>query len=292
MRAKAPETPVSCHASTDTREFIVTITKYQKHSSHGMGGLVGDLCKAIATLREEGLGKLICDTALSLRVRAQAPFERNFDRQHNVITEGIADLADLTIKGPNKALGSEYVPSPGRLIDHAFSRLPDDLRDYTFVDFGSGKGRVVIRAARRRFRRVVGVEFAKELYELSRKNVDAFTSTRRSHAPIDLLHCDATELSIPDGNCVLFFYNPFRNPVMKRVLRNIETRFIDAPRKLYVIHLALADERGNDADANRVMLQHCDWLTQTMRVPSIANPWIALQFGSFKLDIFESVDRS
>src|SRR5437763_11062946 len=44
---------------------------------------------------------------------------------------------------------------------------PDDV----FVDFGSGKGRVVYQAGRLPFRRVIGVEVSEELNRIARRNL-------------------------------------------------------------------------------------------------------------------------
>jgi predicted RNA methylase len=236
------------------------------------------------------LGKLVGDVMLALRVRAQASYEREFDRANGVETEGITYLPELTIKSPNKVLGSEYVPSPSRLADHAFSRLPSDLENYTFVDFGSGKGRIVLRAAMRSFKRVIGVEFAEELYAISKQNVAEFDRGHPHHAPIDLVLGDACEFALPDGPCVFFFYNPFRKPVMERVMANIADSLRRHPRKIYVLHLALKDERDNDADINRAFIESRPFLRRYQGRIGMDDLWNGLQFGSFKMDMFESVE--
>ena len=52
-----------------------------------------------------------------------------------------------------------YVPSPWYVLPRALRYLGVSDHD-TFVDFGCGKGRVVHQAARRPFRRVIGVEIS------------------------------------------------------------------------------------------------------------------------------------
>jgi hypothetical protein len=46
-------------------------------------------------------------------------------------------------------------------------KLKIDPRDFTFTDFGSGEGRVLLIAAGLPFRAVVGVEFSAELNEIA-----------------------------------------------------------------------------------------------------------------------------
>jgi tRNA1(Val) A37 N6-methylase TrmN6 len=40
-----------------------------------------------------------------------------------------------------------------------------DLRDYTFIDFGSGKGRALLMAADLQFKSLIGIELRKELHD-------------------------------------------------------------------------------------------------------------------------------
>jgi cyclopropane fatty-acyl-phospholipid synthase-like methyltransferase len=57
-------------------------------------------------------------------------------------------------------------------LSRALDRLQLDPRDFVFVDLGSGKGRVILRAATRPFRRVEGVEFSEPLHRVALRNID------------------------------------------------------------------------------------------------------------------------
>jgi hypothetical protein len=64
--------------------------------------------------------------------------------------------------------GDSHIYAPVRAANaHAALRdLPiGDYAQYTFVDVGSGKGRMLFVAAEYRFRKVIGVEFATDLHE-------------------------------------------------------------------------------------------------------------------------------
>lgn len=233
---------------------------------------------------------MIEDVKLSIRHRAQRNYERQFDERNRVQTDGIVTLGRLTIESPNKNMGSEYVPSPGRLIEHAFAHLPPDLREYTFIDVGSGKGRILLHAALHDFKQIIGVEFAAELHAISKQNIAAFSAANKHHPPISGVLGDAIDFIIPDGKCVFFFYNPFGRPVMERVLENIAASYRQEPRKIYFMFLSLKHERGNDADANRELLERQAYLRPLKSWNANRGAWIKLQFGSHKLTMYETAD--
>ena len=61
--------------------------------------------------------------------------------------------------------GEIYVPARVRNGRAALRDAPvRDVSGYTFVDLGSGKGRMLFVAAERPFRRVIGVEFSRSLH--------------------------------------------------------------------------------------------------------------------------------
>jgi hypothetical protein len=52
------------------------------------------------------------------------------------------------------------------------------------------------------------------------------------------LHClDALEYPIPPEPCVLYVYHAFGEPVLARVLDNVEASLRDNPRPIYFVYL-------------------------------------------------------
>ena len=158
-----------------------------------------------------------------------------FDRRHNIDTAYPERLDGLTIDSPMASHGQAYRAVPESVFGAAISALPADLSRFTFVDFGSGKGRALILAARAGFGRVIGVEFAAELHRIATANAARYTAVEGGPA-IDCRHCDATEFPIPDGPAVFFFHNPFDEPVMARVMANIRAAHDRSPREMYVLY--------------------------------------------------------
>jgi SAM-dependent methyltransferase len=107
---------------------------------------------------------------------------------------------------------------------------------FIFIDFGSGKGRTLLLAARFPFRKVIGVEYCAQLNEVARRNVRKFPVSARQCQEIEIVEADATEFPIPDEPLVLFLNNPFAEPVMARVVNNMAVSFRRRPRRILVIY--------------------------------------------------------
>jgi SAM-dependent methyltransferase len=112
-----------------------------------------------------------------------------------------------------------YEPTPPPVLHGALDAVPVPLQDLTFVDLGSGKGRVVLLASQRPFRAVVGVEHRAALHVVALRNAAAFGHHAR--APVHLLHGDAAEQPFPDGPLLLWMFNPFAADVVASALGHL-----------------------------------------------------------------------
>lgn len=159
-----------------------------------------------------------------------------FDRRHGIDTTGVVEPEDLDSIGEHGNFSTGYEPIQHRVFTAMFRSLPLEYGEYTFIDFGSGKGRAVIMAAHFPFRHIIGVEFSPTLHDRAQHNLRAF-SGRRPHSPPITLHCmDATMLPVPATPLLCFFYNPFGPVVLNRVLDNLEQSHAQTPRSLHVFY--------------------------------------------------------
>jgi SAM-dependent methyltransferase len=128
-----------------------------------------------------------------------------------------------------------YVPSPWHVLPRALRYLGVTDRD-TFVDFGCGKGRVVHQAAKRPFRRVIGVEISPVLAEIART---ALAARRHQHRcrNVEIVVSDATAFRLPDDVTIGYFYHPFVNATFDAVLRNIVDSVDRHPRRVRLIYV-------------------------------------------------------
>ena len=110
------------------------------------------------------------------------------------------------------------------------------MSDYSFVDFGSGKGRTLLLASRYAFSEIVGVEFAEELHQIAAKNIHNYRASGMKCKDLRSEWTDAAAFEIPKNKCVLFFSNPFEPPVLKNVLDNIANSYKKNPRKMFLVY--------------------------------------------------------
>jgi hypothetical protein len=194
-------------------------------------------CRRILTsYRSLGSRKTFSLIRENLAERLRQYLNRRFDRKYHVDTSGIVHLGELTCEGDNKTHGVWYEPTPIRTLKCMFSSLPADLSNFTFIDFGSGKGRTILYASNYSFRRVIGVEFAEELHAVAEKNIRTYRSKTQKCFNITSICLDAARFSLPEEQCVLYFFHPFRSEVMAKVLDNIDQSYRRNPRKLVLLY--------------------------------------------------------
>jgi len=106
---------------------------------------------------------------------------QRFDADHGVTTEALVFLGELDPEaiGPSLEYATHYEATPVAHAEALLDASPLDPRHTTFVDLGAGMGRVVLLAARRPFRAVIGVEISPALVEIARENLAAMRDPKR-----------------------------------------------------------------------------------------------------------------
>lgn len=161
-------------------------------------------------------------------------FDRRFDSKYGVDTSGAIYLRELEIESDNAEFGELYDPFPYRSFKHVMRALPPDVSDYTFLDYGSGKGRMLLVASDYSFKKVIGVEFSRELHKVAQSNIASYKSRRQRCFNIESICGDATTFAPPSGPLILFFFTPFRGPVLEAVLDQIKQSYERSPRKILI----------------------------------------------------------
>ena len=160
------------------------------------------------------------------------------ERRLGVETAAPVDLEDLGVAHPDRA---RYEPSSVLSVLRGL-RAVEGGRDDVFLDYGSGKGRVLLAAARRPFARVVGVEIAPELCEAARANLAADARHRRCGA-VEVVCADVTTWDVPDDVTVAFMYNPIAgdafDAAVDRLLASIDRR----PRRVRLVYNVPIEEQ-------------------------------------------------
>lgn len=202
------------------------------------------LRKAVKSFRLRGLSGTLRHGVDRLLRRAGQKSERppvddsagrQFDKTHGVDTRRTADPGWLGRLGSlNWIYGQGYQPAPVDQVRLALDQLPAEFRDATFIDIGSGKGRIVLLASLLPFRRVIGIEYDRVLHEVAVTNVESFDTGGKERIE---LHClDAAEFRFPSEPLVVFFHHPFDRPIFDVVCRNLESVYREHGQPISVIY--------------------------------------------------------
>ncbi|HLL59688.1 MAG TPA: class I SAM-dependent methyltransferase [Allosphingosinicella sp.] len=163
--------------------------------------------------------KTIIHSARSMTPAAIAGRRRDaeFDRRWGTDTTGLVDLSKLSVDPVRARFGGRYQASDGEAVAQAVKTFGIDPRDWSFVDYGSGKGRIVLIAARLGFGRAVGVEFSPELSSIAEENGRLFTSNGGASISPEFVLADAGSYEPPEGPLFAYLYNSFGPPVIDEV---------------------------------------------------------------------------
>ncbi len=149
-----------------------------------------------------------------------------WDLWHDVETRRVVEVDDLAVENPSSA--TRYQGTPTRIFRKIVGGLAIPYRDFTFVDFGSGKGRVLLVAAEFPFKSAVGVEFSPHLHQQAQRNIRSYRGRLQCH-DIRSICMDATKFQLPEGNCVLYFFYPFHVDLMRPIVRMIDAAAVQDP---------------------------------------------------------------
>lgn len=110
--------------------------------------------------------------------------------------------------------------------------------DDVFYDIGCGKGRVLCVIARKRLRKVIGVELVPQLCDRAEDNAEKM---RGRQSPIEIRCGDACEADL-SGGTVYYFYNTFGPRTMQEVLEKIRHEASPAKPARIVYYNALQED--------------------------------------------------
>ena len=152
------------------------------------------------------------------------------DRQLNINTIG----RDETHSDEHH---SPYEPTPYCVLDRMLDNgVFDEVS--SLIDFGCGKGRVSFYLAYRCGIRTIGIEKESVFYKAAVKNLSGFSKNN-----LIQFENDSAELyNIPSENNAFFFFRPFSDVILRRVIRNIIVSYYDYPRKIKLIFYYVTPE--------------------------------------------------
>jgi SAM-dependent methyltransferase len=149
------------------------------------------------------------------------------------------DTTSATVGWRDRLLGtfhSPYQATDPTLFHEMLARLDTDFRAYTFIDLGSGKGRTLMMASRYPFRRIIGVELLPALHDVAQANLANFRDPEQQCFALESICADATTWDFPPEPTVLYLFNPFPQPGLVDVIKNLQSSLEHAPRPVRVLY--------------------------------------------------------
>jgi hypothetical protein len=163
--------------------------------------------------------------------------DADYDWDHRVNTTSAA------VGWRDRLLGvfhSPYQPTDPALFQEMLKALERALHfnfaDFAFLDLGSGKGRTLLMASDYPFKRILGVELLPSLHDIACENLRCYKSESRKCFALEAVCADATTFPFPDVPLVVFLFNPFPEPGLRRVITNLEQSLRARPRPICVLY--------------------------------------------------------
>ncbi len=157
------------------------------------------------------------------------------EKKYDINTTGADELFKLEKQGIDISHATIYMPVSYSLLDEVFEQLKIKSPTH-FLDIGCGKGRALCVAAHQGFKRVTGIDFAKDLFEQAKENL-AITKQKIPELEYKVINNDAFYFEIPDDVDCIFFFNPFDEIIMSAVVNNIAESLQNNPRKISIIYV-------------------------------------------------------
>ena len=195
-------------------------------------------------------------------------FKNTFALTYHLVYDFLHDMR-LGIRTGKKVRGSElgyrgttcvgYSPTRYRNIFKIINSINTPTDRDILLDYGCGKGRVLIVASKHPFQRVIGVELNPKLCAIARQNI------QRAHKKlvckdIQVVNTDAALYSPPADVTHFFFYNPFGSDILSNVLENMRVSLDNNPRDILIITMF---PNGN----HQSLLDDCRWLQKLEEYP-------------------------
>lgn len=158
------------------------------------------------------------------------------EKTYGIDTSRLDHLKHVQPRGQNLQYAEIYQGAGYYLLEQTLQYLRMIGAPDGFVDFGAGKGRVMVVAAHYGFTKIRGVEFIKAFCNEAEKNcrriTESFPGTNWR-----VVHMDASAYPVEKDMHVFFFFNPFKAAVMKQVIDRICQSLRKFPRPVYIIYM-------------------------------------------------------
>jgi len=153
-----------------------------------------------------------------------------FDARYGVDTSGLIGNKDLVTGHANDEHSVAYYGTAPSLfagiLDHWIGTLAErslSPADFTLIDIGCGKGRVVMLASETPFQEIIGVELSPQLAWIAQQNLGIWNAAPHPCARLSIVQDDAFDLAIPESPVLIYLFNPFGAVLVQRLVEHLLT---------------------------------------------------------------------
>jgi len=176
-----------------------------------------------------------------LNILKFVPYEIFYGLKYKVNTLFSLNHQELDVSVDMKKNSTEYFPTPYYIARKVFKLVRSELRDSEFVDIGCGAGRILMFVSEFKPKKVTGVEFSEKLCVQAKNNLNAhFDKSHNLSLDWEVVHADALEYLISPSANVFFFYDPFNEMTMRKMIEKINSSVTQYPRHVKVIYISPA----------------------------------------------------
>lgn len=185
---------------------------------------------------------------LSPSARAARRADRAFDQRWGTDTSAQVTMSALDFPPELQRISHHYQASGAHMIDVVIAAARIAPEEFTFVDYGCGKGRMVLLAAAR-FAAAIGVEFSPTLIGIAERNARAFLDRGGADRAPMFWQGNAALFLPPPGDLFCYLYNSFGAEILSECLARLDQAKADEPGRRVL--LAYVDPRHGALVAGR-----------------------------------------
>lgn len=162
--------------------------------------------------------------------------EYTYEKKLGIDTLRIENPESMTTLSNDFQNNHHYQGASYYIMELLFTEVKKFSNNTSIIDYGCGKGRVMIMAAEHGYTLIGGIDFAKELCEKAEANIYK-VSKRYPAVKFRVVQADATTYSTIDEYELFFFFNPFSAAILYKVIENIQASYLRKKRNILVLYV-------------------------------------------------------
>ena len=116
-------------------------------------------------------------------------------------------------------------PIPASVFNWVMTLVPDDLRQFAFVDIRAGRGRTALLAAKRNFNRIIAYEYDAKIFDDLSMNIAQYPRSLMACRNIDRYRGDVDGIFLPDQPCVIYVSGAWREQMIPGVMNYVRQTY-------------------------------------------------------------------